>query len=158
VLINNIAWALRRLPVYGVFGGGHYKIQPIYVEDLAQAAVEKAQGGPNEIINAIGPETFVFRELVTTISRTLGLKRLVVGVPPGLGYWSCRLVGWLVNDVVVTREEIQGLLQNRLYVDAPPLGATKLTEWITRHKETLGRHYTSEMARRTDRVSAYRAN
>jgi uncharacterized protein YbjT (DUF2867 family) len=158
VLVNNIAWALRRLPVYGVFGAGDYRLQPIYVEDLAQAAVEKAQAGPNEIINAIGPETFTYREMVGTIARTLGLKRLIVGVPPTLGYWSCRLMGWLVNDVVITREEIRGLLENRLYVDAPPLGATKLTAWIARHKETLGRHYTSELARRSDRASAYRSN
>lgn len=158
VLINNIAWSLRRLPVFGLFGAGDYRIQPIYVEDLAQAAAEKVLGGPDEIINAIGPETFAYRELVQTICRTLGLRRLIIGFPPSLGYWGCRLVGWFVNDVVVTREEIQGLLQNRLYVEAAPLGATKLTEWIAQHKETLGRHYTSEMARRVDRTTGYRSN
>ncbi len=63
-----------------------------------------------------------------------------------------------VRDVVITREEIRGLMENRLCVDAPPLGATKVTEWIASHKDTLGRHYTSEMARRVDRVSGYRSN
>ena len=75
-----------------------------------------------------------------------------------LGYWSCRLVGLFVGDVVITREEIRGLMEGRLYVDAPPLGNTKLTEWIVRHRDTLGRHYTSEMARRIDRVAEYRSN
>jgi NADH dehydrogenase len=58
VLINNIAWSLRRLPVFGVFGDGKYKLQPIYVEDLASAVVEKTSGDRDEIVNAIGPETW----------------------------------------------------------------------------------------------------
>lgn len=158
VLINNIAWSLRHLPVFGVFGSGDYKLQPIYVDDLAAVAVEKAVGEGNEVVNAIGPETFTYRELAEVIRRSLGLKRVIVGVPPGLGYWGCRMVGLWVRDVVITREEICGLMAGRLYVDAPPLGTTRLTEWIHRHKETLGRHYTSEMARRTDRFSEYRSN
>lgn len=158
VLINNIAWSLRHLPVFGVFGAGDYKLQPIYVDDLAVAAVEKAVGDRNEVVNAIGPETFTYRELVETVRRSLGLKRLVVGVPPELGYWACRILGLLVRDVIITRQEIRGLMEGRLCVDAPPLGLTKLTEWIDRHKDTLGRHYTSEMARRVDRFSEYRSN
>jgi hypothetical protein len=75
-----------------------------------------------------------------------------------VGYWSCRLVGLFVGDVVITREEIQGLMEDRLYADAPPLGATRLTDWIERHRDTLGRHYTSEMARRVDRATQYRSN
>jgi len=158
VLINNIAWSLRHLPIFGVFGAGEYKLQPIYVDDLAAAAVEKAAGGQNETVNAIGPETFTYRELVETVRRALGLKRLVVSLPPELGYWACRAAGLLVGDVIITREEIRGLMEGRLYVDAPPLGATKLTDWITRHRNTLGRHYTSEMARRVDRISEYGSN
>ena len=42
ILINNIAWMLRRFPVFGVFGRGDYRMQPIYVDDLAQLAVENA--------------------------------------------------------------------------------------------------------------------
>ena len=82
----------------------------------------------------------------------------IVSVPPGLGYWGCRLIGWIVGDVVITREEIRGLMENRLYVDAPPLGTTKLSDWIIAHRDTLGSHYTSEMARRLDRVTGYRSN
>ena len=158
VLINNIAWSLRRLPAFGVFGSGGYRLQPIYVDDLAMSAVQKVEVGGNEVLEAIGPETFTYRELVVRIRDALGIKRLIVSVPPGLGYWGCRLVGRFVGDVVITREEIRGLMENRLYVDAPPLGATKLTEWIDQHKDTLGRHYTSELARRVDRVSEYRSN
>ena len=155
---NNIAWSLRHFPVFGVFGNGRYKLQPIYVDDLAAAAVEKAAGDRDEIINAIGPETFTYRELVETVERSLGIKRMIFGVPPELGYWSCRLIGLLVRDVIITRPEIRGLMEGRLCVDAPPLGKTRLTGWLLRHKDTLGHHYTSEMARRLDRLSEYRSN
>jgi uncharacterized protein YbjT (DUF2867 family) len=158
VLINNIAWSLRHLPVIGVFGSGAYRLQPIYVDDLARAAVEKLSGDRNEVINAIGPETFTYRELLATISRAIGVKRPILSVPPALGYWGCRLLGLLVHDVVITREEIRGLMEERLFVEAPPLGNTSLTEWINRHRDTLGQHYTSELARRTDRVAKYRSN
>ncbi len=158
VQINNIAWSLRHLPVFGVFGSGDYRLQPIYVDDLAKWAAQKVGSGVNEVIEAIGPETFTYRELVVRIRNALGLKRPIVSVPPGLGYWGCRLVALFVGDVVITREEIRGLMENRLCVDAAPLGTTKLTEWIDQHKDTLGRHYTSELARRVDRLSAYRSN
>jgi uncharacterized protein YbjT (DUF2867 family) len=158
VLINNIAWSLRHLPLFGVFGSGDYKLQPIYVDDLASAAVEQAAGSRNETVNAIGPESFTYRDLVQTVSRSLGLKRPIVSVPPALGYWACRLLGLFVHDVIITREEIRGLMENRLFVDAPPLGTTRLTEWINQHKDTLGRRYTSELARRVDRFSKYNSN
>ena len=158
VLINNIAWSLRHLPAFGVFGTGEYRLQPVYVDDLAESAARKAEGGSDEVVEAIGPETFTYRELVARVRSALGLKRPIISVSPGLGYWGCRLVGLLVGDVVITREEIRGLMEGRLFVNAPPLGATKLTEWIERHRDTLGLHYTSEMARRVDRQTAYRSN
>lgn len=157
VLINNIAWALRRLPVFGVFGSGNYKLQPIYVDDLATAVADKVESDRDEIIEAIGPETFTYRGLVKTIAQLLGLRRLVVGVPPGLGYACCRALGAMVRDVVITREEIQGLMEGRLCTDAPPLGGTKLSEWIRHNRDTLGCHYANEMGRRMDRFSPYQS-
>lgn len=158
VLINNIAWSLRHLPVFGVFGKGNYWLQPIYVDDIAKAAAEKALGGADEIIEAIGPETFTYRELIGKVSEAIGVWRPVISVPPQVGYWMSQLLGMIVDDVVITREEICGLMENRLYVDAPPLGTTKLTDWMAERRDTLGRKYTSEMARRVDRRSAYRSN
>lgn len=158
VLINNIAWSLRHLPVVGVFGTGDYRLQPIYVDDLAQAVAQKVGERQDEIIEAIGPETFAYRELVAMIGKAVGVKRPIISVSPIVGYWSCRLIGRFVGDVVITHEEIRGLMEGRLYVDAPPLGATRLTDWIERHRDSLGRHYTSEMARRVDRSSKYRSN
>jgi uncharacterized protein YbjT (DUF2867 family) len=158
ILINNIAWALRHLPIFALFGRGNYRLQPIYVDDLAAIAAQSATSNANQILNAIGPETFTYRNLVETIRQTLGLKRLILPLPPALAYTGCRLLGLLVNDVIITRQEIQGLMEERLYVDAPPLGTTKLTDWLIHNKDTLGRHYTSELARRKDRLSQYQSN
>jgi NADH dehydrogenase len=69
-----------------------------------------------------------------------------------------RLMGVVVGDVVITRDEIEGLMADLLYVDSPPTGTTLLTEWVKQHVETLGRQYTSELARRKDRLSAYKSN
>ena len=158
ILINNIAWGLRRFPIFAVFGNGQYRLQPIYVDDLAAAAAAQATHTDNQIIEAIGPETFTYRELVQMIARTLGLRRWIIPVPPVVGYWNCRLLGAMVGDVIITRDEIRGLMENRLYVDASPLGTTKLSAWVAAHRTTLGRQYTSELARRTDRTAAYRFN
>ena len=158
ILINNIAWGLRHLPVFGVFGDGQYKLQPIYVDDLAQLAVACGARRDNSIVNAIGPETFTYRELVATIGQYLGVRRPIISAPPRVGYWVGQALGGLVQDVVITREEIAGLMANLLYVDSPPAGTTRLTEWLQRNAATLGRRYTSELSRRKDRTSAYRSN
>jgi NADH dehydrogenase len=158
ILINNIAWALRRLPIFALFGRGNYRLQPIYVDDLAAIAAHQANTNTNQILNAIGPEIFTYRSLVETIRQTLNLKRAIIPLPPALAYIACRLFGLLVNDVIITRQEIPGLMEERLYVDAPPLGTTKLTDWLVQHSQSLGRHYTSELARRTDRKSKYQSN
>jgi len=158
VLINNIAWVLRRLPIFGVFGDGRYRLQPIHVDDLAALAVTHGTARENAIVNAIGPETFTYRELAAKIGKAIGKPRPIVSVSPWFGHVVGRLLGNLVGDVVITKDEIEGLMADLLYVDSPPTGTTVLTEWIGQHADTLGRKYTSELARRTDRFSAYASN
>ncbi len=158
ILVNNIAWTLRHLPLFGVFGKGDYRLQPIHVDDLAKLAVEYGEMRDNVIVNAIGPETFTYRELATTIGRLIGKPRPIVSVPPWLGYMVGWCIGALVHDVMITKEEIKGLMSDLLYVDSRPPGTTVLTEWAGAHADQLGRRYASELARRTDRVSAYAPN
>ncbi len=158
ILINNIAWCLRRFPVFGVFGDGRYRVQPMYVDDLAALAVEQGLATNNAVIDAIGPETFTYREFVQTIGTLIGRKRPIMSIPPILGYFTGWAMGKLVGDVVITRDEIEGLMAGLLYVESPPTGTTRLTDWIREHRNTLGLSYTSELARRRDRKSQYRSN
>ena len=155
ILINNIAWGLRHLPIFGVFGDGLYKLQPIYVDDLASIAVEQLTEKANVIINAIGPETFTYRHMVETIGELIGKRRPIVSVSPNLVYYTGKVIGVFMNDVMITREEIKGLMANLLYVPSPPTGTTKLTEWIKCNADMLGRRYASELARRRNRTKEY---
>jgi len=155
VLINNIAWTLRRLPIFGIFGNGKYRLQPIYVEDFAKLAVEQGASRENTIIDAIGPETFSYRELVRTIGSIIGASRPIISVPPSVGYLAGWLIGKLVGDVTITRDEIEGLMQDLLYTQSPPAGETRLTDWARQHQDELGKRYASELARRVNRDAAY---
>lgn len=158
ILINNIAWALRWLPVFGIFGDGEYRLQPIHVDDLAALAVEQGVEKDNAIINAIGPETFTYRELVQMVGKAIGKNRPIFSVSPPIGFLAGWILGKIVGDVMITREEIEGLMANLLSVDSPPAGNTRLTDWIREHADALGRHYTSELARRKDRIAEYQSN
>ncbi len=155
ILINNIAWLLRRLPMFGVFNDGDYRLQPIYVDDLAKLAVEQGEGTANCTIDAIGPETFTYRELVEQIGRIIGKPRPIISVPPPVGHLLGLALGWIVGDVLITRQEIDGLMSGLLCTDSPPAGTTRLTDWVMEHSGLLGVHYASELARRRNRETAY---
>ena len=156
ILINNIAWTLRRFPVFAMFGDGSYHIQPIHVDDLAKLMIEQGAVKGNVTVNALGPEDYEYRDLVKMMRRELGLRRLIIGLPPEFGYRASLVIGKLVGDVFVTREEIEGLMADTLHVAGEkPTGETRLSEWVRENKDVLGRRYHGEMPRRTDRAKAY---
>jgi NADH dehydrogenase len=155
VLINNIAWILRTFPLFGVFGDGCYRLQPIFVDDLAKLAVEQGEQKTRHVIDAIGPETFTYRDLVRIIALSIGKNRPIVSIPPGMGYQVGRFIGSIVGDITITREEIEGLMQDLLHTKSPPVGETFFTDWARQHGPVLGLRYTSELARRQDREQAY---
>lgn len=148
ILVNNIAWMLRRFPVFGVFGKGDYRLQPIYVDDFAELAVRCGKERENVVVDAIGPETFAYRALVEALGEAIGRRRPIVSIPPSLGSAIAWGLGKLLGDVVLTREEIAGLMANLLCTDSAPAGSTRLTEWAREHRNTLGRRYAGELARR----------
>ncbi len=155
ILVNNIAWVLRKLTLFGVFGDGSYRLQPIFVDDLAELAVREGESGENTIVDAVGPETYTFRELVETIGEIIGKPRRIVSISPTVGYVVASVIGKVVGDVFLTRYEIAGLMRNLLATSSPPAGKTKLTDWARVHAGELGRRYSSELARRKNRTDAY---
>jgi uncharacterized protein YbjT (DUF2867 family) len=155
ILINNIAWSLRRLPVFGLFGDGSYKLQPVYVDDVAARAVEEGKRTENVIVDATGPETFSYRELVEKIEEIIGRRRPILPLPPALAYASGWVIGKMVNDVLITWPEVKGLMQGLLWTDTPSMGTVRLTDWARQHRDTLGMRYASELARRKNREKSY---
>ena len=148
ILINNIAWMLRRFPVFGVFGDGGYRLDPIHVDDLAGLAAAAGSGDRDTVADTVGPESYRYRELVRTIGAAIGKRRPIVSLRPRLGHALGTLIGLPLRDVVITREEIGGLMAGLLHVDSAPLGTTSLKRWAREHRDTLGREYASELARR----------
>jgi uncharacterized protein YbjT (DUF2867 family) len=158
ILINNIAWALRRFPLFGLFGDGSYRLRPIHVDDLAALAVAQGSACENVVLDAVGPESFSYRELVTTIGRALGRERPLVALPPWVGLAVGKLVGLWQRDVFITKEEIAGLMAGLLDTPGPATGKTPLSAWAAEHAATLGRTYASELRRRRERASPYVAS
>lgn len=157
ILVNNIAWVLRHLPFFGVFGDGNYALAPMHVEDFAATAIRAIDDEPGleRIIDCHGPETFAYGDLVRQIAAIIGVHRPVLRVSPQLGYIVSRLLNPFVKDVIITREEIEGLMRGLLWSDKPSLGTTRLTQWAQSHREALGRRYASEVGRRVQRDRAY---
>jgi len=155
ILINNIAWFLRSFPVFGVFGDGSYRLRPIYVDDLAALALERVKSTGNSIIDAVGPETFTFRSLVEQIGEIIGARKPIISLPPTLGYLVGWLVGKLVGDVIITRDEIAGLMAGLLDTDSPATGATRFSDWARENAASLGARYARELTRRTNRLQSY---
>jgi uncharacterized protein YbjT (DUF2867 family) len=147
ILINNIAWLLRRFPFFGQIGGGQYKLQPVYVDDLAALAVEAGEQGSNVIWDAVGPDIFTFDELVRLIGNAIGHPRPISHLPPRLALAASRMIGLFVRDVILTPEEVDGLMAGLLVSSWPPRGTTHLADWLLANNATVGIKYASELAR-----------
>jgi uncharacterized protein YbjT (DUF2867 family) len=147
ILLNNIAWMLRRFPVFALFGDGRYRVQPVSAEDVARIAVEAASDDLPLVVDAAGPETLTFAEVVHTIRSAVGSRALILGVPPNLALLPATAMGYALRDVVVTRDEMAGLMANLLVSDEPPLGRARFSEWVCGYAEHLGRRYNSELQR-----------
>ena len=147
ILINNLAWALRRLPVYGIPGRGRYRVQPVHVEDVARICVEAAAHEPGNSIDAAGPDTLEYGELVALVRRSIGSRALVVPMPTPIVLAAARVIGVLVRDVVLTRDELRELTSSLLTSTQPPRGRIRVSDWLPEHSSELGRRWSSELAR-----------
>jgi NADH dehydrogenase len=141
ILINNIAYILRRLPVFGIPGSGSYRLRPVSVEDVAEICVRSGLGDSDEVIDAVGPETFTFEGLVRLIAQTIGRRTLFVHVPPAAALTAATAIGRVVGDVVVTRDELEGLMAELVTTEGPATGTKPLTEWLAQNAALVGRGY-----------------
>lgn len=147
ILINNIAWFVRHFPVFGIPGDGRYRIRPIYVEDMALLIANAVEQRENVVLDAVGPETYTFEELVRLIANKLGLRTRIVHAPMTAAYLATRVAGWFVGDVVLTWEEYKGLMAGLLAPEGAPTGQTRLSQWLAANREPIGKRYASEVAR-----------
>ncbi|MDR1493523.1 MAG: NAD(P)H-binding protein [Planctomycetaceae bacterium] len=148
ILINNIAWTLRRFPIVGYFGKGDYHVRPIHLDDFADLAVKCGTRQNNEIIDAVGPENYAYRDLLRLIANAIGTKNLLIPTPIWMGYLVAKFVGWIHRDTFLTLPEIGALMTDLLTSEAPPTGTTSLKQYLYENRESIGKTYANELRRR----------
>jgi nucleoside-diphosphate-sugar epimerase len=147
VLINNIAWLLRHLPVFGVGGNGDYRIRPVHIDDLAALAVAAGGERTDTVVDAVGPERPTFLELVGLIREAVGSRSLIVRVPGFAVPALASLLGLVLRDVLLTADEFRAMAEGMADTDGPATGTISVNDWIRDHADTLGRSYANEIER-----------
>jgi NADH dehydrogenase len=147
VLINNIAWLLRHLPVFAIGGHGDYRLRPIHVDDLASLCVRQGASDENVTMDAVGPESLTFREMVTAIRAATGSHAVIVPVPGWLLPPMSVALGAMLRDVLLTAEEYKSMAAGLADSDGPATGPASLTDWLAQHGDVLGRGYANELER-----------
>ncbi|HEY8803161.1 MAG TPA: NAD(P)H-binding protein [Candidatus Dormibacteraeota bacterium] len=147
ILINNIAWLLRRMPIFPIPGLGGYRVQPVAVEDVAEIATWAAEQSDNITVDAAGPDTVTYGEFVEGIAIAVGRRPRFVYTSPRLTLWAGNIVAARLRDVMLTKEELQGLMEDLLVSHEKPRGARRMDNWLLSSADTLGRTYASELDR-----------
>lgn len=145
VLLNNIAWLVRRLPVFAVAGGGNYRVRPTHVDDVARLALDAAVWDDDRIVDAVGPERPTFRQLVDEIRTATGARCRIVGVPAPVLLATSRALGAVLHDVLLTADEYHSMAEGLADSDAPSTGSVQLSQWLAEHGDALGREYRNEL-------------
>lgn len=145
ILINNIAYLLRRFPLFFLPGDGSYRLQPVHVDDVAELAVQGVYRTEDYVMDAVGPDIFTFREMVELIGEKIGARRPLLPVPPRLALFAAAFLSLFVNDVILTPEEVDGLMAGLLVSKQPPRGKTRLADWLEENKDRVGVEYASEI-------------
>lgn len=147
ILVNNLAWTLRRVPAFGIPGDGRYPIQPVHVEDVAEVAVRAGGMAEDVSLDAGGPDIFAFDEFVALVRRAVGSRALLVHLPVAASLAAAGLIGLIVRDVVLTRHEVTELQERLMFSAQPAAGSTHLRDWLDVHANELGRRWSSELDR-----------
>lgn len=147
VLLNNIAWLLRRLPVFAIGGAGDYRVRPIHVDDLARLAVEAGASDGNQVTDAVGPERPTFEELVKLIRDAIHSRARLVHVPSSALPLLASVLGLVVRDRLLTADEYRAMKEGLADTDGPSTGRVSVSEWITEHGASLGTRYANELNR-----------
>ena len=147
ILINNIAWMLRRLPIFGIPGRGEYRLQPVAGEDVAEIATWAAEQVDNLTVDAAGPDIVYYSEMVESIAIAVERHPRFVYLSPRNALRAVSLLGRMVNDIVLNEPELEGLMSELLVSSERPRGTRRLDNWLLTHADTIGRTYASELAR-----------
>jgi len=147
ILLNNIAWLIRRAPVFGIAGLGDYRVQPVDVEDVAELSTWSAEQADNVTVDAAGPDVMTYTDLLEAIAIAVGRRPRFVYLTRGQIILAADVIGRLLKDVLLTRQELDGLMQELLVSHERPRGKRRLDNFLLTYADTLGVNYASELNR-----------
>jgi NADH dehydrogenase len=101
----------------------------------------------NYVIDAVGPDRYTFKDLVKLIGDKIGSKRPVISIPPRLALFAAQFLSLFVKDVMLTPEEVDGLMANLLVSKEPARAKTSFKNWLESNKSSVGVKYASELKR-----------
>jgi uncharacterized protein YbjT (DUF2867 family) len=146
VLVNNIAWLLRRVPVFAIGGRGDYRVRGIHVDDLARLCASLGERTDTVTVDAVGPQTLTFRELVLAVKHAIGSRALILPVPGALIPPLAAGLNLMLRDTLLTAAEYRAMAAGLADSAAPATGGIVFTDWVREHGLELGRHYANELA------------
>ena len=147
ILVNNIAWGLRHVPVFLIAGEDRAEVQPVSVRDTASICIEAGARDDDATLDAAGPERWAYEDFVRLIARTIGARARIRHSPMTVALGAARVAGVFLRDVVVTRDELEALGAGLLVSHEPPFGKERFDIWLTENANELGRRYSSELTR-----------
>jgi nucleoside-diphosphate-sugar epimerase len=153
ILVNNVAWALRRVPLFLVPGDGGYEVQPVSVEDVARIAVDAGNRRDDVALDAAGERRWSYEEFIRLIRAAVEGRARIARAPFWAALATARAAGLALHDVIVTRDELESLRAGLLVSHKPPLGRERFDTWLAEHGKGIGRTYTSELRRNFRRRS-----
>jgi len=106
--LTTILKLLRQLPVYPMFGRGVTRLQPAYVEDVAEAIVRVMQRAqtPSTIFEFGGPRVYSYEELLRAVAHQAGLAPRLLPIP--LAAWHA--LAWaseMFPSRLLTRNQVE---------------------------------------------------
>ena len=106
--LTTVLKLLRRLPIYPMFGRGLTRLQPAYVEDVAEAIARALQGAQTQAITyeCGGPRVYSYAELLRAVAHEAGLKPILIPIP----FIAWRALTWISEMLPappVTRNQVE---------------------------------------------------
>jgi NADH dehydrogenase len=119
--LNTLVKLLRRLPAYPMFGQGRTRLQPVSVEDVAEAiarALLPAAAHP-VTYELGGPGVYTYKELLKEVADRLGKRPILLPVPFPLWHALARIAELLPGSPL-TRNQVELMQTDTVVSGAMP--------------------------------------
>jgi NADH dehydrogenase len=106
--LTTVLKLLRQLPIYPMFGRGLTRLQPAYVEDVAEAigrVMQRAET-PSMIFEFGGPRVYSYEEFLRAVARQAGLTPRLIPIPFAVWHALAR-TSEMFPSPLLTRNQVE---------------------------------------------------